>query len=69
MMGKESLRSIVSHREAEIARLRTALLEAKLNMENDEEAAAYLIIKGALNRPRETGPGFPSSRLLTPRRF
>jgi hypothetical protein len=55
MMSKESLRSIVLHREAEIARLRTALQEAKRNMENDEEAAAYLIIKSALNRPRETG--------------
>jgi hypothetical protein len=54
MMGKESLSSIVLHREAEIARLRTALQEAKRNMENDEEAAAYLIIKSALNRPRET---------------
>ena len=54
-MGKETLRSMVLHREAEIARLRAALLEAKQNMENDEEAAAYLIIKSALNEPRETG--------------
>jgi hypothetical protein len=55
MMSKESLRSIVLHREAEIARLRTALQEAKRNMENDEEAAAYLILKTALNQPREAG--------------
>jgi hypothetical protein len=64
MMGKESLRSIVLHREAEIARLRTALLEAKRNMENDEEAAAYLIIKSALNRPRETEKARSAGRRL-----
>jgi hypothetical protein len=55
MMGKETLRSMVLHREAEIARLRAALLEAKQNMENDEEAAAYFIIKSALHQPHKTG--------------
>jgi hypothetical protein len=53
-MAKETLRSIVLDREAEITRLRTALQEAKRNMENDEEAAAYLIIKNALRRPQKT---------------
>lgn len=52
-MAKENLRGIVLRREAEIARLRTALQVAKQNMENDDEAAAYSIIKSALNRPRD----------------
>jgi hypothetical protein len=58
-MAKETLRSTVLQREAEITRLRTALQEAKRNMENDEEAAAYLIIKSALIRPRETEKARP----------
>jgi hypothetical protein len=33
MMGKETLRWIVSQRDAEIERLRSALREAKENME------------------------------------
>jgi hypothetical protein len=52
-MGKETLRWTVSQRDAEIARLRNALREAKENMENDDEAGAYLIIKTALNPPQE----------------
>jgi hypothetical protein len=51
MMAKENLRGIVLRREAEIARLRTALQVAKQNMENDDGAAAYS--KSALNRPRD----------------
>jgi len=62
MMGKETLRWTVSQRDVEIARLRTALREAKENMENDDEAGAYLIIKTALNPPRETGNRTPRSR-------
>ena len=61
-MGKETLRWIVSQRDAEIARLQAALREAKENMENDDEAGAYLIIKSALNPPRETGNSAPRSR-------
>jgi hypothetical protein len=62
-MAKENLRGIVLQREAEIARLRTALQEAKRDMENDDEAGAYLIIKSALNRPRETGKArMPAAR-------
>ena len=50
------------------ARLRTALQEAKRNMENDEEAAAYLIIKNALRRPQKTrrGQALPSEFSMTP---
>jgi hypothetical protein len=62
MMVQQNLRWIVWQRETEIARLRTALREAKENMENDNEAGAYLIIKSALNPPRETGHSAPSSR-------
>jgi len=62
MMGKETLRWIVSQRDAEIERLRSALREAKENMENDDEASAYLIIKTALNPPRETGSSPPRNR-------
>jgi len=62
MMSKENLRSIVWRRETEIARLRAALREAKENMENDDEAGAYLIIKSALNPPQETGNSAPRSR-------
>lgn len=61
-MAKENLRWIVLQREAEIARLQAALREAKENMESDDEAGAYLIIKSALNPPRETGNSAPSSR-------
>jgi hypothetical protein len=49
MMAKENLRWIVLQREAEIVRLRTALRQAKENIENDDEAGAYLIIKSAFN--------------------
>jgi hypothetical protein len=55
MMAKENLRWIVLQREAEIARLRAALREVKENMESDDEAGAYLIIKNALNPPLEIG--------------
>lgn len=61
-MAKENLRWIVLQREAEIARLRAALREAKENMESDDEAGAYLIIKSALNPPRETGNSAPHRR-------
>jgi hypothetical protein len=61
-MDKESLRRTVSQRDAEITRLQTALREAKDNMENDDEAGAYLIIKSALNPPRETSNRTPRSR-------
>jgi hypothetical protein len=61
MMAKETLRRMVSRRDAEIARLRAALREAKENIENDDEAVAYLIIKNALNSPRETGNSAPRS--------
>jgi hypothetical protein len=53
-MVRENLREMVLQREAEIARLRAALQQAKRNMESDDEAGAYLIIKNALNPPRET---------------
>jgi hypothetical protein len=45
MMGEETLRLCVK-----IARLQTALREANENIENNDEAGAYLIIKTALNR-------------------
>ena len=61
MMSKEKLRWIVGQRETEIARLRAALREAKENMENDDEAGAYLI-KRALNPPQETRNSAPRSR-------
>jgi len=62
MMGKENLRWLVCQRDTEIARLRAALREAKENMENDDEAGAYLIIKSALNPPQEAGNSTPRSR-------
>jgi hypothetical protein len=43
------LRRVISKRDAEIARLRTALREAKEDIENNDEAGAYLIIKNTLN--------------------
>ena len=43
------LRQAISQRDAEIARLRTVLREAKEDIENNDEAGAYLIIKSALN--------------------
>jgi hypothetical protein len=52
MMAKEKLRGIVLQRDAKIARLRTALREAKENIESNDEAGAYLIIRSALNPPR-----------------
>jgi hypothetical protein len=42
-------RRLISQRDAEIARLLTALREAKEDIENSDEAGAYLIIKSALN--------------------
>jgi hypothetical protein len=66
MMARENLSQMASHREAEIVRLRTALREAKENMENDDEASAYLIIKNALNPPRiEQAPTGKASREKT----
>jgi hypothetical protein len=38
-------RRLISQRDAEIARLLTALREAKEDIENSDEAGAYLIIK------------------------
>jgi len=43
------LRQAISQRDAEIARLRTVLREAKEDIENNDEAGAYLIIKRTLN--------------------
>ncbi|MGB8633297.1 MAG: hypothetical protein WCD69_28645 [Xanthobacteraceae bacterium] len=43
------LRRAISQRDAEIARLRTVLREAKEDIENNDEAGAYLIIKSTLN--------------------
>jgi hypothetical protein len=43
------LRRAISQRDAEIARLRTVLREAKEDIENNDEASAYLIIKSILN--------------------
>jgi len=43
------LRQAISQRDAEIARLRTVLREAKEDIENNDEAGAYLIIKSTLN--------------------
>ena len=43
------LRRVISKRDAEIARLLTVLREAKEDIENNDEAGAYLIIKSALN--------------------
>jgi hypothetical protein len=40
---------MISQRDAEIARLLTALREAKEDIENNDEAGAYLIIKNTLN--------------------
>jgi hypothetical protein len=50
------LRQAISQRDAEIARLRTVLREAKEDIENNDEAGAYLIIKRTLNpsSPRST---------------
>ena len=61
-MAKETIRRTVLRRDAEITRLQMALREAKENMENDDEAGAYLIIKNALNPPRETSNKTPGSR-------
>jgi hypothetical protein len=62
-MAKEIIRRTVLQRDVEITRLQTALREAKENMENnDDEAGAYLIIKNALNPPRETSNKTPGSR-------
>jgi len=46
---QNELRRVISQRDAEIARLRTALREAKEDIENNDEPGAYLIIKSALN--------------------
>ena len=46
---RNELRRVISQRDAEIARLLTALREAKEDIENSDEAGAYLIIKSALN--------------------
>jgi hypothetical protein len=43
------LRRAITQRDAEIARLRTVLREAKEDIENNDEAGAYLIIKSTLN--------------------
>jgi hypothetical protein len=43
------LRRVISLRDAEIARLRTVLREAKEDIENNDEAGAYLIIRSTLN--------------------
>jgi hypothetical protein len=43
------LRRMISQRDAEIARLRTVLREAKEDIENNDEAGAYLIIRSTLN--------------------
>ena len=45
----KKLRRVISQRDAEIARLRTALREAKEDIENDDEAGAYFITKSTLN--------------------
>jgi len=45
----KELRRTISQRDAEIARLRTVLREAKEDIENNDEAGAYLIIKSTLN--------------------
>ena len=45
----KELRRVISQRDAEIARLRTVLREAKEDIENNDEAGAYLIIKSTLN--------------------
>ena len=54
---RNELRRVISQRDAEIARLLTALREAKEDIENSDEAGAYLIIKSALNlsTPRSAG--------------
>ena len=46
---QNEFRRVISQRDAEIARLLTALREAKEDIENSDEAGAYLIIKSALN--------------------
>jgi hypothetical protein len=46
---RNELRRVISQRDAEIARLLTALREAKEDLENSDEAGAYLIIKSTLN--------------------
>ena len=53
---QNEFRRVISQRDAEIARLLTALREAKEDIENSDEAGAYLIIKSALNpsSPRST---------------
>jgi hypothetical protein len=61
-MAKQTLKWIVLQRDAEIARLRSVLREAKENIEHDDEAGAYLIIKTALNPPPQTGNSAPRSR-------
>ena len=43
------LKRVISQRDAEIARLRSVLREAKEDIENNDEASAYLIIKSTLN--------------------
>ena len=52
----DELRRVISRRDAEIVRLRAALLEAKEDIENNDEAGAYLIVKSALN-PSSAGAG------------
>jgi hypothetical protein len=46
---QNEFRRAISQRDAEIARLLTALREAKEDIENSDVAGAYLIIKSALN--------------------
>ena len=46
---QNEFRRVISQRDAEIARLLTVLREAKEDIENNDEAGAYLIIKSALN--------------------
>jgi hypothetical protein len=45
----KELKRAISQRDAEIARLRTVLREAKEDIENNDEAGAYLIIRSTLN--------------------
>ena len=46
---QNEFRRVISQRDAEIARLLTALREAKEDIENSDEAGAYLIIRSTLN--------------------
>jgi hypothetical protein len=55
----KELKRAISQRDAEIARLRTVLREAKEDIENNDEAGAYLIIKSTLN------PSIPRSAAST----